>query len=69
MNLWINRLTGDLDLPESEQFTRTNIKSDGSTRYSKAEPWHVEPAGLLGPVRLLPSTIVSVTRSDAEDGK
>jgi hypothetical protein len=24
-NLWINRLTGDIDLPENERFSRTNV--------------------------------------------
>jgi hypothetical protein len=60
MNLWINRLSGDMYLPEQERFTSSNITSDGATRYSPAEPWHVEPSGLLGPVRLLPSAKVSV---------
>jgi len=55
MNLWIYRLSGDMDLPEHERFTRSNIKKDYSTYYSPAEPWHTETAGLLGPVLLLPS--------------
>jgi len=64
MNLWINRLTGDMNLPDHKKFTKTNIRSDGATRYSPAEPWHVQPAGLLGPVRLLPSLQVSVKIRD-----
>lgn len=52
-NLWINRLTGDALLPENERYTKTNIRSDGATPKVPAEPWHVEPAGLFGPVRLL----------------
>lgn len=60
MNLWINRLTGDMNLPENERFTKTNIRSDGATPKVPAEPWHTEPAGLLGPVRLLPSAHISV---------
>jgi len=60
MNLWINRLSGDMNLPPEERFTSTNIKSDGATRYSPAEPWHVQAAGMLGPVRLLPSVLVPV---------
>ncbi len=60
VNLWINRLTGDMNLPDGQKFTRTNIRSDGATPKVKAEPWHVEPSGLLGPVRLIPSRLVSV---------
>ena len=62
MNLWINRLSGDANLPEDKKFTRTNIRSDGSTPKVKAEPWHVEPAGLLGPVRLIPSVQINVIK-------
>lgn len=62
INLWINRLTGDMNLPDNEKFTRTNIRSDGSTPKVKAEPWQVLPAGLLGPVRLLPSIRVPVKK-------
>jgi len=60
MNLWINRLSGDMKLPENERFTRSNIKKDYSTYYSPAEPWHIQEAGLLGPVRLLSSLQVRV---------
>jgi len=45
MNLWINRLVGDQHLPDPEKFTRTNIR--------RGQAWEIEPAGLLGPVRLL----------------
>ena len=55
VNLWINRLTGDIKLPDNQKYTKTNIRSDGATPKVKAEPWHVEPSGLLGPVRLIPS--------------
>jgi hypothetical protein len=64
MNLWINRLSGDMNLPPDERYTRTNISSDGATRKVPAEPWHVQPAGLLGPVRLLPSVQVPVKSRD-----
>ena len=60
MNLWINRLTGDMDLPDDEKFTRTNIRSDGGSWLANWADWDVQPAGLLGPVRLLPSVQVSV---------
>ena len=64
MNLWINRLSGDMNLTPDERYTRTNISSDGATRKVPAEPWHVHPAGLLGPVRLLPSVQVQVKGRD-----
>jgi len=60
MNLWINRLSGDMNLPDHKKFTRSNIQSDGATRYSPPEPWHEQAAGLMGPVRLLPSAHVTV---------
>jgi hypothetical protein len=60
INLWINRLTGDMNLPDDQKFTKTNIRSDGATPKVKAEPWHVEPSGLLGPVKLLPSALISL---------
>jgi len=55
MNLWINRLSGDMKLPEDQRYTRSNIKSDYETYYSPSEPWHEKTSGLLGPVRLLSS--------------
>ncbi len=60
MNLWVNRLTGDKDLPESERFTKTNIRSDGGSWLENYSEWHIEPAGLFGPVRLLFSRNVEV---------
>ena len=59
-NLWINRLTGDAKLPESERLTKTNIRSDGGSWLKNYTEWHVEPAGLIGPVRLLFSHEVEV---------
>ena len=56
MNMWINRLTGDQGLPTDERLTRTNITFDGYR--GKAGTWQVQPAGLLGPVRLVPSVQV-----------
>jgi hypothetical protein len=53
MNMWINRLAGDQDLPPEERWTRTNITFDGYR--GKPGTWRVQPAGLLGPVRLVPS--------------
>ncbi|RLE01394.1 MAG: hypothetical protein DRI99_01120 [Candidatus Aminicenantes bacterium] len=53
-NMWINRLCGDLKLPPEKRFCRTNIRSN----------WQLYPAGLLGPVRLLPAIDMVVDFSD-----
>ena len=58
MNMWINRLAGDQELPAEKKFTRTNITFHGYR--GKPGEWVVQPAGLLGPVRLLPSVDVMV---------
>lgn len=51
MNLWTNRLAGDQQLPEEERFTSTNVLTHG---YRTDPPYFItEPAGLLGPVRLV----------------
>lgn len=60
MNLWINRLSGDMNLPDDKKFTRTNIRSDGGSWLENYEDWDVQPAGLLGPVRLLPYKHVKI---------
>ncbi|MCP4047354.1 MAG: hypothetical protein GY732_15360, partial [Gammaproteobacteria bacterium] len=52
-NVWINRLTGDLDLPPGERFCKTNRPSTG--RYDSEagdETYRVQRAGLIGPVTL-----------------
>ena len=54
MNLWINRLIGDESLPAEKKFTRTNIRSFDSSRAKPGTVTFIQPAGLLGPVRLLP---------------
>lgn len=50
-NLWINRLTGDINLPEEEKFTRTNRPpvTDTDTGYDDLT-WRIQTSGLLGPV-------------------
>ena len=53
MNQWINRLAGDQGVPAEKKFTRTNITFDGYR--GTPGTWQVQPAGLLGPVRVLPS--------------
>jgi hypothetical protein len=46
VNFWPNRIIGDQFLPESERFTRTNIR-----QFSRNSP--LMPSGLMGPVRLV----------------
>ena len=50
-NLWINRLTGDIDLPENERYSRTNVPpvTDPDTGYGDLT-WRIQTSGLLGPV-------------------
>jgi hypothetical protein len=52
-NMWINRLTGDLDLPAEKRFCQTNRPPE-SRYYSEAgdETYRVQRAGLIGPVTL-----------------
>ncbi len=52
-NMWINRLTGDLDLPAEKRFCQTNRPPE-SRYYSEAgdETYRVQRAGLIGPVIL-----------------
>jgi hypothetical protein len=49
VNSWRNRVIYDHSLPENQRLTMTNIKgiADGK------KIWHLEPSGLLGPVRIL----------------
>jgi hypothetical protein len=58
MNLWCNRLAGDNELPLDKRFTKTNIKTHGY----RTEPnyWIVQPAGLLGPVKLMQTYTIVV---------
>jgi len=58
MNLWINRLVGDKLLPPEKKFTRTNITSYRNR--TSSVPSVIQPAGLLGPVQLLPSVEVDI---------
>ena len=60
MNLWINRLVGDQNLPEEKRLTRTNIRNGKGWVTPRPEGWHIQPAGLLGPVRLLPSVEIVI---------
>ena len=61
VNMWINRLTGDLLLPEGQRFCRTNDEPR-TKDIGGDEPWRAQPAGLLGPVRLTGARVVRVER-------
>ena len=52
-NMWINRLTGDLELPPEKRYCQTNRPPE-SRYYSAAgdETYRVQRAGLIGPVIL-----------------
>ena len=52
-NLWINRLTGDIDLPDGEKFCKTNVPAvtDPDTGYGDLT-WRIQISGLLGPVNI-----------------
>ncbi|MDG1356897.1 MAG: hypothetical protein P8P36_01740, partial [Akkermansiaceae bacterium] len=43
-NHWLNRIIGDEQLPPEQRFTQTNVESKNSK---------LQPAGLLGPVRIM----------------
>ena len=49
VNLWPNRLIGDVGLPPEKQFTETNMR-----KFNAATP--LLPSGLLGPVEVLTET-------------
>ena len=46
VNNWMNRLIGDARLPEQDRITWTNVQSWNADS-------HLQPSGLIGPVRLL----------------
>ena len=47
VNNWLNRLIGDRGKPQSQRFTRTNIKI--------RDDWKLQESGLMGPVRIVAS--------------
>ena len=56
-NMWINRLTGDMDLPAGEKFCNTNRPPIMRARSPiDDETYRVQPSGLLGPVTLTETT-------------
>lgn len=57
-NMWINRLTGDMSLPDGEKFCKTNqpyVTKDRSAWGD--ETFRIQKSGLLGPVRLVTTLI------------
>jgi hypothetical protein len=70
MNSWMNRLSGDMKRTPEERFCRTNVIPNQDSRFFRYqhgdEAWHIQPAGLLGPVRLL--TSVTARMSVPEPG-
>jgi hypothetical protein len=57
-NTWSNRLVGDAALPLAERVTGTNVPSTGGLPWKETP---LLPSGLLGPVRLAPKRLVTVT--------
>ena len=54
VNLWINRLTGDMLLDPKDRFCKTNQSYMTSEIWPGGdEPFRIQPAGLLGPVTLI----------------
>jgi hypothetical protein len=53
-NMWVNRLTGDMELPLEERFTKTNQPFIVKDNWAGGgdETYHLQKAGLLGPVEL-----------------
>ncbi|MCC6490656.1 MAG: hypothetical protein IT364_24435 [Candidatus Hydrogenedentes bacterium] len=60
-NMWINRLAGDLLLPEEQRFCKTNDVPRNKD-IGGDEPWRAQLAGLLGPVRLTSARVVRAGR-------
>lgn len=54
VNMWINRLTGDMGLDPKDRFCRTN-KNYMTREVWKGgdEPYKIQTSGLLGPVKLM----------------
>jgi hypothetical protein len=56
-NMWINRLTGDMELAVDQKFTKTNVpyKTEPNTELGD-ETFRVQASGLLGPVNIETTT-------------
>ena len=54
VNLWVNRLTGDMLADPKDRFCKTNQSYMTKEVWPGGdEPFRLQPAGLMGPVRLL----------------
>jgi hypothetical protein len=54
VNMWVNRLTGDMQLPPEKRFCHTNHYFMTSEIWPGGdEPYRLQPAGLIGPVKIL----------------
>jgi hypothetical protein len=54
-NMWINRLTGDMNSTDGKKYCQTNIPYNTKDRFPNGdgdEKFHVQRSGLLGPVTL-----------------
>ncbi|MFC2087793.1 glycosyl hydrolase, partial [Bacteroidota bacterium] len=69
VNLWINRLSGDMLLDPEDRFCRTNQpyitenNQIGSNPEWEDQIFHIQPAGLIGPVKLI-STVKLIGKID-----
>ncbi|MCD6331858.1 MAG: hypothetical protein J7L89_01150, partial [Bacteroidales bacterium] len=53
-NMWVNRLTGDMNSPPGERYCQTNQPYIRKSRTPIGdEAYRLQPAGLLGPVRVI----------------
>ena len=50
--MWINRLTGDINLPDDEKFCSINRPDITDTNLGGDETYRVQRAGLIGPVTI-----------------
>lgn len=57
VNLWINRLAGDMKLPKEKRYCSTNVLPISDNEGALNDP---QLAGLLGPVRLIPSICITM---------
>ena len=54
-NMWINRLTGDMNSIDGKKYCQTNIPYGRKDRFPNEngdEKFHVQKAGMIGPVRI-----------------
>jgi hypothetical protein len=65
VNLWVNRMTGDMLLDPKDRFCKTNQSYMTSEVWPGGdEPFRLQTAGLLGPVTLIKNAELSPAQSD-----